>query len=215
MSRNPSKTIGFQNINQMRRTTDSKRFIARGSAAMTSATPLFAEEAIVKVNKRRRSSFNTKDSMLFDDEVDLNDMHVMGSNDILEQMKIYVDQEYKKQTKGIGRLKFKKLWKKVRGKELNEEYEKNRLRQRFIYEHLDPVQREMFEEELLEVDLDRENDTDPMLEIVTKIAIKNQGTCKCQVLRSSDNWSTGIKQSESSILNAYLDLIKGSKKFIY
>lgn len=54
-----------------------------------------------------------------------------------------------------------------------------------------------------------------MLEIVTKIAIKNQGTCKCQVLRSSDNWSTGIKQSESSILNAYLDLIKGSKKFIY
>jgi phospholipase D1/2 len=34
-------------------------------------------------------------------------------------------------------------------------------------------------------------------------------------LRSSDNWSTGIKSSESSILQAYLELIRRAKRFIY
>lgn len=80
---------------------------------------------------------------------------------------------------------------------------------------MDPQQREMFEKELLEVDFKEEDDSAPKFEMMTKVGGKNQGTCRCQILRSSDNWSTGVKESESSILNAYLDLIKNAKKFIY
>ena len=192
----------------------SKRYIARGSAVTTISIPLVAEETMRKQTKRRKSSFEIRENVFFDDAVNIDDMHVMGQNDLLEKMKNYVNKEYLKRSKGIGRLQFKKLWKKVRGKELNEEYEKNRIRQKFIYEHLTPQQRSMFEEELLEAELDDDTNS-PMFEIVPRFATKNLGTCRCQVLRSSDNWSTGIKQSESSILMAYLDLIRNSKKFIY
>jgi phospholipase D1/2 len=115
------------------------------------------------------------------------------------------------------RLKIKKIWKKVRGKELNEEKEKDELRKKFILEHLNSEQRDLFEKELLEAELDEEDDgeNDPKFEIVQKLDNKNKGTCKWQVLRSSDNWSTGIKTPESSIMNAYIDAIKRSKKFIY
>lgn len=43
------------------------------------------------------------------------------------------------------------------------------------------------------------------------------GTCQCQMLRSSSNWSLGLKEenSEHSIQNAYLELIRESKNFIY
>ena len=38
---------------------------------------------------------------------------------------------------------------------------------------------------------------------------------KVQVLRSSDNWSVGIKNKEDSILQAYIKLIRESKHYIY
>lgn len=41
------------------------------------------------------------------------------------------------------------------------------------------------------------------------------GTCRCQVLRSSCNWSTGVLRVEHSILNAYIDLIRNAEKFVY
>ncbi len=40
------------------------------------------------------------------------------------------------------------------------------------------------------------------------------GTCSVQILRSSAGWSSGIEK-ESSIHNAYVDLITNSKHYIY
>jgi hypothetical protein len=41
------------------------------------------------------------------------------------------------------------------------------------------------------------------------------GKMTMQVLRSSCKWSLGKEETESSIMNAYLDLIKNSRQFIY
>ncbi|CAH6719242.1 phospholipase D1 [[Candida] jaroonii] len=41
------------------------------------------------------------------------------------------------------------------------------------------------------------------------------GTCEVQLLRSSGNWSLGLKQHEQSIQNAYLKLIETSEHFVY
>ena len=38
---------------------------------------------------------------------------------------------------------------------------------------------------------------------------------KVQVLRSASEWSAGLKKTENSILNAYYELIKNSKNYIY
>ncbi|ELU04927.1 hypothetical protein CAPTEDRAFT_168015 [Capitella teleta] len=40
-------------------------------------------------------------------------------------------------------------------------------------------------------------------------------TCNCQITRSSCEWSAGIKTIDCSIMNAYVDLIKNSKHYIY
>jgi phospholipase D1/2 len=41
------------------------------------------------------------------------------------------------------------------------------------------------------------------------------GTCEVQLLRSSGNWSLGLKKHEQSIQNAYLKLIETSEHFVY
>lgn len=41
------------------------------------------------------------------------------------------------------------------------------------------------------------------------------GTCEIQLLRSSGNWSLGLKEHEQSIQNAYLKLIETSEHFVY
>ncbi|KAG7663028.1 SPO14 [[Candida] subhashii] len=41
------------------------------------------------------------------------------------------------------------------------------------------------------------------------------GTCEIQLLRSSGNWSLGLKQHEQSIQNAYIKLIESSQHFVY
>jgi hypothetical protein len=162
----------------LRNTTGSKRFMARGSAAVAISIPLVAEDQIVKTIKPRRSSVNQMQHIFFDDGYDIDEIHVLGQNNLLDKMKDYVNKEYVKRTKGMGRLKLKKFWKNVRGKELNEEEEKNKLRQKFILEHLDPSQREMFETELLEVELDDEEaeGNDPKFEIIQKLSILNTGS---------------------------------------
>ena len=101
-------------------------------------------------------------------------------------MKEFVNAEYLKRSKRFGRLRIKKIWKKVRGKELNEEKEKDQLRKKFILEHLTDEQRKLFSEELMEANIDDEDDTEnnPKFEIVPRMDATNKGTCKCQVLRS-------------------------------
>ncbi|CUM62569.1 uncharacterized protein PRCAT00000121001 [Priceomyces carsonii] len=42
-----------------------------------------------------------------------------------------------------------------------------------------------------------------------------EGTCQIQLLRSSGNWSLGLKHHEQSIQNAYLKLIETSEHFVY
>ncbi|KAF9434583.1 Phospholipase D1 [Entomortierella beljakovae] len=42
-----------------------------------------------------------------------------------------------------------------------------------------------------------------------------QGTCEVQILRSVSSWSMGVKEPESSILNAYLAAIERAEHFIY
>ncbi|KAH3678225.1 hypothetical protein WICMUC_001654 [Wickerhamomyces mucosus] len=41
------------------------------------------------------------------------------------------------------------------------------------------------------------------------------GSCEVQLVRSSCNWSLGLKEKESSIQNAYLKLIETSEHFVY
>ena len=50
--------------------------------------------------------------------------------------------------------------------------------------------------------------------IVNKKARKD-GSCKCQMLRSSSLWSMGLKSYEDSIHIAYLGLITNAQHFIY
>lgn len=42
-----------------------------------------------------------------------------------------------------------------------------------------------------------------------------EGSCEVQLLRSSGNWSLGLKEHEQSIQNAYLKLIETSEHFVY
>lgn len=46
-------------------------------------------------------------------------------------------------------------------------------------------------------------------------ALKLDGSCEVQVLRSSGNWSLGLKEHEESIHQAYLKLIETSEHFVY
>ncbi|CAG8492249.1 5229_t:CDS:10 [Ambispora gerdemannii] len=50
--------------------------------------------------------------------------------------------------------------------------------------------------------------------VSTRDESRFKGTCNVQLLRSSAEWSSGVKQ-ELSIYNAYIDLIRKSKHFIY
>jgi len=175
MSKKAAESVGLQRNTYGKA---PKKFTARGSAVTITSMALMVDEPVNSPRKRRRSSFKKREEVFFEDDFNVDDIHVMGENDVLDKMKEYVDREFNKARKGISRLRVKRFWKKVRGKQLNEEQEKNRLRQKFIYENLDPEQREMFEKELLEIDFKEEDDSAPKFEIVPKVAGRNQGTCR-------------------------------------
>ena len=52
-------------------------------------------------------------------------------------------------------------------------------------------------------------------DIAKRFFKRDHGTCQCQVLRSSCNWSTGLRRVENSILNAYVENIYNAEKFIF
>eukprot|EP01087_Luapelamoeba_hula_P017850 TRINITY_DN5666_c0_g5_i2.p1 TRINITY_DN5666_c0_g5~~TRINITY_DN5666_c0_g5_i2.p1 ORF type:complete len:1353 (-),score=156.14 TRINITY_DN5666_c0_g5_i2:55-3657(-) len=54
----------------------------------------------------------------------------------------------------------------------------------------------------------------PLVPVTRPISSAPNGTCECQVLRSIDKWS-GSNRLETSILEAYLDMIKTADHFIY
>lgn len=130
-------------------------------------------------------------------------------------MREYTEQEL---GKTAGRTKFKKFLKNMVGKEVNEDKEKQKLMEKFIKKNLSKEQRKLMKEEIREANKRRqenEKDGDPMFDITKGFLAQKIGSCRCQVLRSSCNWSTGIRVPEHSILNAYIDLIKNAEKFVY
>lgn len=162
----------------LRHTTGSKKWMPRNSAASSIGAPLMSEETIKNHSKPRRSSVVASQLALFED-VDIDEIHLGGGdNDMIEKMKDYVNREYMKRSKGMGRLKIKKIWKKVRGKDLNEEKERNEIRKKFILEHLNAEQKMLFEKELLEAALDDDDieGNDPKFEIAPKLGFKSAGT---------------------------------------
>ena len=46
-------------------------------------------------------------------------------------------------------------------------------------------------------------------------AIKDRSTCECQLLRSTGNWSLGLKETDNSIQKAYLKMIETSQHYMY
>lgn len=50
---------------------------------------------------------------------------------------------------------------------------------------------------------------------IPKSCLNKSYICNCQVLRSSDKWSAGIRETESSIHNAYESVILNAKHYIY
>ena len=52
-------------------------------------------------------------------------------------------------------------------------------------------------------------------EIYKKYFTENIPPSNVHVLRSVSQWSAGVKKTENSILNAYYDLIKKAKHYIY
>lgn len=120
--------------------------------------------------------------------------------------------------KTVGRVKFKNFFKKMAGAEIDEEDEKRKLREKYIMKNLTKEQRRLLKEELRDAKkkaFDDKMREQPLFNIASKFIGKKNGTCKCQILRSSCNWSTGVRIPEKSILNAYIDLILNSEKFIY
>ena len=128
----------------------------------------------------RRNSITIKQEYFFED-FNIDEFHWERNNDLVEKMKEFVNAEYLKRSKRFGRLRIKKIWKKVRGKVLNEEKTKDQLRKKFILEHLTDEQRKLLSEELMEANIDDENDTEnnPKFEIVPRMDATNKGTCKC------------------------------------
>ena len=52
-------------------------------------------------------------------------------------------------------------------------------------------------------------------ELFKKYFVAGSVTSSVQVLRSSAEWSAGLKKTENSILKAYYDLIENAKHYIY
>jgi hypothetical protein len=86
----------------LRNTTNSKKYTARNSAASQLAAPLISEEIMKRQVKPRRSSV-TQSTLQYFEEIDIDEIHVEGNNDMIDKMKEYVNREYMKRSKGIGR----------------------------------------------------------------------------------------------------------------
>jgi hypothetical protein len=102
MSLSRNKTMNYK----------KNKFAARGSAVTTSSFKNMIDESQQPKRMRRRSTLGNRQKKFwdFEDQVNLDDIHVMGSNDILERMKKYVNHEYEKARKGISKLRLKRYW---------------------------------------------------------------------------------------------------------
>ena len=88
----------------------NKRYAQRNSALSTLAVPLIANEIIERDRRSRRRSINIKQESFFED-FNIDEFHCEGNNDLVEQMKEFVNSEYLKRSKRFGRLRIKKIWK--------------------------------------------------------------------------------------------------------
>ena len=162
----------------MRRTVNSKGRNPRKSAMQTFAAPLVSKEIIDRISIKR-SSYSIKNEQILDEEVNIEEYHVGNNDELLQAMREYVNKEYERRV-NRGRLRLKKMWKRVRGKDLDIEKEKNEIRQKFILEHLNPEQKRLFAQELLEAKLDEDElnaeINNPKFQITPLMMGEKQGT---------------------------------------
>jgi phospholipase D1/2 len=130
-------------------------------------------------------------------------------------MKDYVEKNY---SGTFNRGAVTSFVKKRFGGEVNEEEEKQKLMQRFITKELSKEEKKKLKNDIRNKkrkELAEKVENDPQFDIVKRFLHTKKGTCRCQILRSSSAWSTGIRVPEHSILNAYISLISKAKKFVY
>ena len=125
-----------------------------------------------------------------------------------------VNEEYEKKT---GKTQVKKYFKGLFGKETDEYEERKKIEQKIISKW--PKEKKKLLKEQLRAEkrkqyLDSKGGT-PVFDIAKNFLSSQNGTCRCQVLRSSCIWSTGIRRPEDSILRAYVQNIDCAEKFIY
>ncbi|CAI2368575.1 unnamed protein product [Moneuplotes crassus] len=136
------------------------------------------------------------------------------NENLVERMDNFIERKQKSATSAYN---LKKLFKGVVRSETHETLERHKLMSDFV-KTLTPEERILLKQQIRESKYQqdqRKRSGAAMDRIIGKFVKKKQGTCKCQVLRSSCNWSTGILRVEHSIMNAYIDLILNAEKFIY
>lgn len=168
-------------LSSRKTTTTTKKNIYRKSQISTTSNPLMSREIMEKQINTKRSSFSYQAETFLEDDFTIDQFHAEGYDDLLKTMNDYVDREYERKLHR-PRLRLKKYWKKVRGKELNEQKEKEEIRKKFILEHLTEEQRKLFAEELNEAKVDEDEDNaeanNPKFEIIPMMVTESQGTCK-------------------------------------
>jgi phosphatidylserine/phosphatidylglycerophosphate/cardiolipin synthase-like enzyme len=125
-----------------------------------------------------------------------------------------VNNEYNNRLQRMSKLRVKKFFKGFINRNLDEEKEKEIIRQQIIEENMSEEEKEAYEREKHQTFDYNEEPKNLLLDMInTQLEIV--GSCICQIVRSSSNWSTGIEKKEYSIYNAYLDMIENSEHFIY
>lgn len=126
----------------------------------------------------------------------------------------YAENEFNKHMQGFGKLTVKKFFKGLINKEIDEEKEKNKFKKEYAKMNMNKEQKELYHLEKKEEE-ETDKEENPHLHIALEKFKSTVGTCRCQVVRSSSNWSTGIVHPEDSIYQAYVDMIRKAKHFIY
>uniref|UniRef100_A0A7S3NN57 Phospholipase n=1 Tax=Euplotes crassus TaxID=5936 RepID=A0A7S3NN57_EUPCR len=134
---------------------------------------------------------------------------------MLERMDEYINS---KKESSYSFYSMKKALKGAVGSKVDEIKERQKLMADFI-DDLSIEERKRLKEELKEERFQQVNveHRHTIQDNIASMFLKKKkiGTCRCQVLRSSSNWSTGVLRVEHSIMNAYIDLILTAEKYVY
>jgi phosphatidylserine/phosphatidylglycerophosphate/cardiolipin synthase-like enzyme len=116
---------------------------------------------------------------------------------------------------GFTILHAKKFLKGMFFSSIDEEKEKDEIQARIAGDQLTKEQKECRKTEKMEQREMFKKRNNPSIVIDVAKMAREEGSCRCQILRSSSSWSTGVEEKEDSIYTAYMDLIETSEHFIY